>query len=307
MGNTNIAAAHPINHPGSSRCDTPPPETAHRPLYAHSPKGPCQAPSRSRRICASCDFTPCSAIHQRILSSSSSTAIRRFRLLAGFYCMRIFTTAMVSRSLLLGSLLAVLARAQSLSTTSLATSRSTTSAASRSSTTSDVLILSGAGSLATVRPSTVTNQSIVVPAATFMNVSQIIVSSVSNIGDGAATTRPTNGTGTVTSFIGSSRSTTSHTTNSILVVGGATAASTATRTGTATSVAPLATNTQPCNNYVELCGRKYSNITNVCAHNAFFHVANNAASNQDYGVVVQLNDGIRMSTSAEEVVLESAD
>lgn len=72
MGNTNIAAAHPINHPGSSRCDTPPPETAHRPLYAHSPKGPCQAPSRSRRICASCDFTPCSAIHQRILSSSSS-------------------------------------------------------------------------------------------------------------------------------------------------------------------------------------------------------------------------------------------
>lgn len=306
MGNTNIAAAHPINHPGSSRCDTPPPETAHRPLYAHSPKGPCQANHHGRDGSAhrviSLPAPP--SINE---SCPRPPAIRRFRLLAGFYCMRVFTTAMVSRSLLLGSLLAVLARAQSLSTTSLATSRSTTSAASRSSTTSDVLILSGAGSLATVRPSTVTNQSIVVPAATFMNVSQIIVSSVSNIGDGAATTRPTNGTGTVTSFIGSSRSTTSHTTNSILVVGGATAASTATRTGTATSVAPLATNTQPCNNYVELCGRKYSNITNVCAHNAFFHVANNAASNQDYGVVVQLNDGIRMSTSAEEVVLESAD
>ena len=207
---------------------------------------------------------------------------------------------MLSRSLLFGALWAVVAQAQSSSTTSHASSTSATSAPLRSSTASDILILSGTGSLATVRPSTVTNPSIVVPAATFMNVSQVIVSTVSNIGIGAATLRPSNAnttTGTVTSFTGSSRTTTSHTTNSILIVGGATAASASNRTGTATSVAPLATNTQPCNNYVQLCGRKYSNITNVCAHNSFFHVPNNAASNQDYGVVAQLNDGIRMSTS----------
>lgn len=61
---------------------------------------------------------------------------------------------------------------------------------------------------------------------------------------------------------------------------------------TSSSAAP--TNTQACNNYPEFCSRKYSNITFVAAHNSPFAVPNNAASNQQLGVIDQLNDGIRM-------------
>lgn len=66
-----------------------------------------------------------------------------------------------------------------------------------------------------------------------------------------------------------------------------------TRTPTGTSPAQP-TNTQPCNNYPEFCTRKYSNITEICAHNSPFTRANNAARNQAYGVTTQLNDGVRM-------------
>ena len=65
----------------------------------------------------------------------------------------------------------------------------------------------------------------------------------------------------------------------------------ATRTGTS---AAAATNTQACNNYPEFCNRKYSNITEVCAHNSAFVKAGNAASNQAIDITRQLNDGIRM-------------
>lgn len=61
---------------------------------------------------------------------------------------------------------------------------------------------------------------------------------------------------------------------------------------TPSSAAPI--NTQACNNYPEFCSRKYSNITFVAAHNSPFAVPNNAASNQQLGVIDQLNDGIRM-------------
>jgi hypothetical protein len=66
-------------------------------------------------------------------------------------------------------------------------------------------------------------------------------------------------------------------------------------TATTTSSAPIASNTVPCNNYPEFCNRKYSNITEVCAHNSAFSIKNNAASNQELGIVDQLNDGVRMS------------
>ncbi|KAF2736363.1 PLC-like phosphodiesterase [Polyplosphaeria fusca] len=65
-------------------------------------------------------------------------------------------------------------------------------------------------------------------------------------------------------------------------------------TVTATTQAPQPTNTQPCNNYPEFCNRKYSNITEVCAHNSPFVRRNNAGANQAYGVTQQLDDGIRM-------------
>ncbi|CAO2658679.1 Nn.00g064020.m01.CDS01 [Neocucurbitaria sp. VM-36] len=73
-------------------------------------------------------------------------------------------------------------------------------------------------------------------------------------------------------------------------IGGSNRTSTPTSTGTAARPS----NTQPCNNYVEFCNRKYSNITEVCAHNSPFIRQNNVARNQDYGVTQQLNDGIRM-------------
>lgn len=65
-------------------------------------------------------------------------------------------------------------------------------------------------------------------------------------------------------------------------------------TSNRTSTSDQSTNTQPCNNYPEFCTRKYSNITEVAAHNSPFVAPNNAAANQALGVVDQLNDGIRM-------------
>lgn len=69
---------------------------------------------------------------------------------------------------------------------------------------------------------------------------------------------------------------------------------TRTPTGSATGSAALPQNTQACNNYVEFCNRKYSNITEVAAHNSMFTKKRNVARNQDYDVTQQLNDGIRM-------------
>lgn len=69
---------------------------------------------------------------------------------------------------------------------------------------------------------------------------------------------------------------------------------TANSTSTSTSTSEQPTNTQPCNNYPEFCNRKYSNITQVAAHNSPFSVPNNAASNQALDVIHQLDDGIRM-------------
>jgi hypothetical protein len=57
---------------------------------------------------------------------------------------------------------------------------------------------------------------------------------------------------------------------------------------------PAATNSQPCNQHVELCQRRYSNITFVSAHNSPFVREGNAAANQRYGVTEQLNDGVRL-------------
>jgi len=51
-----------------------------------------------------------------------------------------------------------------------------------------------------------------------------------------------------------------------------------------------------CNSYEEFCDRKYSNVTYVVAHNSPFHIANNAASNQDFDVTTQLDNGVRGST-----------
>ena len=81
--------------------------------------------------------------------------------------------------------------------------------------------------------------------------------------------------------------------NQTIILNGTMTAS-ANMTASETSTAAVPTNTQPCNGYVEFCERKYSNITEVCAHNSPFVRKGNAGSNQAYGVTTQLNDGIRM-------------
>ncbi|KAF2491025.1 PLC-like phosphodiesterase [Lophium mytilinum] len=89
----------------------------------------------------------------------------------------------------------------------------------------------------------------------------------------------------------------------ILLVGGhstSTKSGNVTATSTTSSVVP--TNTQPCNGYPEFCTRKYSNITEVTAHNSPFAVKNNAGSNQALGVTTQLNDGIRMLQGQTHIV-----
>ncbi|MCJ1283907.1 hypothetical protein MMC26_003238 [Xylographa opegraphella] len=73
-------------------------------------------------------------------------------------------------------------------------------------------------------------------------------------------------------------------------------------TGASTLSTPSATNNVPCNGYPELCDRQYSNITYVAAHNSPFDIPNNLASNQEYGVITQLNNGIRMLQGQTHVV-----
>ncbi|KAK5171279.1 uncharacterized protein LTR77_004423 [Saxophila tyrrhenica] len=111
--------------------------------------------------------------------------------------------------------------------------------------------------------------------------------------DGQSTveTRRQNATATSSS---NSQITKTATSKSVTLIGGLTHTSNGTQTASSTSTAPRATNTIPCNGYPEFCQRKYSNITNVCAHNSVFSVDNNAGSNQEYPIQFQLDDGVRM-------------
>ncbi|KAJ4133602.1 hypothetical protein NW768_005190 [Fusarium equiseti] len=73
-----------------------------------------------------------------------------------------------------------------------------------------------------------------------------------------------------------------------------TASGTETTNGTATTTTSAKpTNTQPCNNYIELCKRKYGNITMVGCHNSPFVRPGNSGSNQELEVETQLDDGVR--------------
>lgn len=89
--------------------------------------------------------------------------------------------------------------------------------------------------------------------------------------------------------------TTSTTTEDVTAIVGL-SPSNASGNGTAsatTSIRPRPSNTRPCNGHVEFCDRKFSNISMVVAHNSPFVRPHNAASNQLYPVLNQLNDGIR--------------
>ncbi|KAI0068181.1 PLC-like phosphodiesterase [Artomyces pyxidatus] len=57
------------------------------------------------------------------------------------------------------------------------------------------------------------------------------------------------------------------------------------------SVVPRATT---CNGSPDLCDRTYGNVTFVGAHDSYAVGLNNLATNQDYNITQQLNDGVRM-------------
>ena len=95
------------------------------------------------------------------------------------------------------------------------------------------------------------------------------------------------------------QSTRSPATDSVTHIGGASPTNGTNATSSSTSTANAADNTVPCNNYPEFCNRKYSNITEVCSHNSAFAIPNNAGSNQIYGIIDQLNDGVRMRELAD--------
>ncbi|WEW55716.1 hypothetical protein PRK78_001149 [Emydomyces testavorans] len=84
----------------------------------------------------------------------------------------------------------------------------------------------------------------------------------------------------------------------ILLVGSKDAANGTTLSGnapaTSTQSAAVPTNTRPCNGYPDFCERKYSNLTQIAAHNSPFVRPGSFASNQELDVKIQLNDGIRM-------------
>ncbi|KAF9882122.1 tat pathway signal sequence [Colletotrichum karsti] len=108
--------------------------------------------------------------------------------------------------------------------------------------------------------------------------------------------RLTTVTGSVTFTGNVTETTTNAEGRSIVIISGESSVMTATVTGNATetsSTAPTATNTTPCNNYVEFCERKYSNVTEVGCHNSPFVRPGNSASNQALDVTTQLNDGVR--------------
>ncbi|KAI4167936.1 MAG: hypothetical protein LQ343_006806 [Gyalolechia ehrenbergii] len=88
---------------------------------------------------------------------------------------------------------------------------------------------------------------------------------------------------------------------SITPAANSTVAGNSTSSRTSTSEQP--TNTQPCNNYPEFCTRKYSNITEVAAHNSPFVAPNNAAANQARGVFDQLNGEATLRAKSSSSIL----
>jgi hypothetical protein len=134
----------------------------------------------------------------------------------------------------------------------------------------DVPPTSGVSYLSYSTTSTIRSSSIIGDAST--------ISSSSSSASGTASSADSTSTSETLSLINGGGS------NSTFAIGGA----------TSTSTAAIPTNTQPCNNYPEFCSRKYSNITEITAHNSPFARRNNAASNQALDVIDQLNDGIRM-------------
>lgn len=139
------------------------------------------------------------------------------------------------------------------------------------------------------------SSTILVPSSTItsasVNGSMVLLANSMAAGNasGSSSTGQVTSTPAVMLLTGAVRSTSTTLNGTIIANGTVTTSATS---STSTSAQP--TNTQPCNNYPQFCARKYSNITEVAAHNSPFVRPGSAASNQELGVIAQLNDGIRM-------------
>ncbi|TGO07182.1 hypothetical protein BTUL_0314g00110 [Botrytis tulipae] len=191
-----------------------------------------------------------------------------------------------------------------------ATSESTSSSSSTSSSRSNTDSTSTETDLTTI-----TGSELRTPTGSYLSLSTTITLSTSSspvstkaivsTSTGSTTTRTTTlgsttiyalGTETLT---GNATESTSSATQIVLTGGGRHTTTTAINgtsnsTATSTSSSAVATNTTPCNNYVEFCDRSYGNITEVSAHNSPFVRSGSAAANQALDVTTQLNDGIRL-------------
>lgn len=156
-----------------------------------------------------------------------------------------------------------------------------TSADASSSTSSDgVVVLTG----------THTSSSEKLPPTSSADTSTVTLASTTLTGTGLETATD-NATGVETEII--TKTTVTYITGSITTTSTGTLTGNFSTTSSSTSSAPTVTNTQPCNNYVELCQRKYSNITQVGCHNSPFVQKGSAAANQALDVTNQLDDGVR--------------
>ncbi|KAJ9619603.1 hypothetical protein H2203_008384 [Taxawa tesnikishii (nom. ined.)] len=205
---------------------------------------------------------------------------------------------MLFRSLWLGCLLAAGSNAQSSGSpsTDTATSTLTDTSTSIAPDTRSILTLSGtnanAASSFTGTYAAVTGQS-TVPSSLLSKAS---TASGSSSRSGSASSAAPGTTSTITLLAGGGAGIVTQ-----LVINGTTTSTLSSNStassmssGSSTSTAAQPTNTQPCNGYPEFCSRKYSNITEVCAHNAAFSISGNSFSNQALSITQQLNDGIRM-------------
>lgn len=156
--------------------------------------------------------------------------------------------------------------------------KDTSTSSSSSSSDDGIVVLTGTHTSSTEVPPTSSTDSSTVTLAT------TTLSGTVTTTDNATETDLEKTTATVTYLTGSITVTTTST---------GTLSGNFSTTASSTSTAPTATNTQPCNNYVELCQRQYSNITNVGTHNSPFVKEGNAAANQQLDVITQLNDGVR--------------
>lgn len=154
-----------------------------------------------------------------------------------------------------------------------AVAQETTGTTSTAPNSDELLILTGSGSYLLSQPATPTG-----PYTTYDRITLVGTNLPSGASESGSASMPTGSSTGDDYLIISGRESTTFAGN---------------MTSTTTSSSPLPSNTTPCNDYVELCDRKYSNITNIACHNSPFVRPGNAGSNQELPVLAQLNDGVR--------------